>query len=134
MNFTTVDPNRIKLEARTYNPFEPKPPKRSFFGGIMKALGAIAGPVGFAMTPFFPPAAIMGAAGYGLHGLGTHLQNKAAAQNAANPVVANPVYYFPGIQPGGSGASPAMYNNDVMNILTQKQGSMNEMTQAVGGK
>jgi len=134
MNFNTIDKNLVKIESRQYNPYEPPPPKKSFFGGLLKALGSIAGPVGFASSIFFPPAAIVGAAGYGMQGLGNHLKNKAAAQNQANALPAGfqPVMNYPGLQPAGFGQPIIGYETDVLNILTNKQGSMNEMTQAVG--
>lgn len=134
MNLNVVDRNLVKLQAKTYNPYEPPPPKKSFFGSLLRGLGSIAGPVGFASSLFFPPAAIIGAAGYGMQGLGQHMKNKAVRQteypaNQGTPLMMN----FPGFQPAGF-AGPAGYETDVLNILTNKQGSMNQMTQSVGGK
>lgn len=139
MNFNTVDKNLVKLEVRNYNPFEPPPKKKSFFGSLLKGLGSIAGPVGFASSFFFPPAAIIGAAGYGMQGLGTHLKNKAASQTEMPGANIHPVMQYPGLQPMGfaQGSVPQPmngYETDVLDILTNKQGSMNEMTQVVGGK
>ncbi len=133
MNLNTVDKNLIKIEARNYNPYEPKPPKKSIFGSLLRGLGALAAPIGFAATPFFPPAAVIGFAGLGAQSLGAHRQAKVASQNQTSGPGFQPVMYYPGVQPGMSGAAglPAGYEQDVLNIVTNKQNMINDMTQAV---
>ena len=66
-NFNVVHPDIARPEMRFVNYNQPsKPRKRSFGARLASAVGGLLGPIGMAAGIFFPPAAIAGAAAYGL--------------------------------------------------------------------
>lgn len=135
MEFNGVDPTRVKMEVMTVNPYAPPPRKISFGAKLASALGGFFGPVGMALTPFFPPAAAVGLLSYGAKSMGdrsiamqqqqVYMDQQAAA--ARGPLQ---VRYFGYEQPRGmiqpvSGgmAAGAPMTDEVMNVMFLREQS-----------
>ena len=121
-----VDANRIKFEAR-FNPPPDAPKKGSKFGRFLRAFGMVAAPVGYASSLFFPPAALIGAAAYGLGQVGGH---KDATKRREETPAAAPAVFFPGVGTpvGGPTATPISYDvADPMDVMVDRQAATNEM-------
>ncbi len=101
------DPRRrnaaiVSFETVNYDPNAPKPAKKSFWGSLFGAIGAMS-PLGF----LFPPLGIpMALAGMGLGGIGNKMKANAAANSQQNyrPM---PMGY-PGLSQGPVQLDPAL--------------------------
>ncbi|MBI2083121.1 MAG: hypothetical protein HYT76_06085 [Deltaproteobacteria bacterium] len=127
MNFNKVDANRIKFEARISEP--PESPRRgSKFGRFLRSFGALAAPVGFASSFFFPPAALVGATAYGLGQYGGYRDGMKSAEPNSKEM---PSIYFPGVTTPAGGpsmgavGSPAV--GDPMDVMVNRQAATNDM-------
>ena len=66
-NFSGVHPDITRTEMRFVNYNQPPKARKPSFGArLASAVGGLLGPIGMAAGIFFPPAAIAGAAAYGL--------------------------------------------------------------------
>ncbi|MBI1910167.1 MAG: hypothetical protein HYS22_08375 [Deltaproteobacteria bacterium] len=152
MNLSGIDPNRLKFESKVHDA-SPPPPRKGFFGSLIRGLGAIASPVGFAAAPFFPPAAIAGFGGAGLYTMGSMAQQRRVEKQYLQNNPPQPMApQFPGFS---GGAAPASYtgvsylarpvstggvvgsggpaaggiDTEAMSVLNLKQDTMNVMAQ-----
>lgn len=125
MNLSTIDANRIKFEARTA-PL-PDPPKTgSAFGRFLRSFGALTAPIGFASSLFFPPAAVVGAAAYGLGQYGGYRDQ---AKRQSQMPAPTPGVYFPAVTtPAGGPVPPSTQTTiDPINVIADRQAATNQM-------
>ncbi|MBI2066622.1 MAG: hypothetical protein HYW02_07575 [Deltaproteobacteria bacterium] len=127
MNQIRIDANRVKFEARN-NPPPEVAEKGSKFWRFMRGFSALAAPVGFASSAFFPPAALIGASAYGLGQFGSY---KDSTKKAEHEVPYAP--YYPGLNtPAGGPVSAPMPLaidpvQDPINIIVNRQEVANDM-------
>ncbi len=132
MNLNKIDTNRIKFEARVAAP--PDPPKSgSAFGRFLRSFGALAAPVGYAASFFFPPAALIGAASYGLGQFGNYRDSSKKQDINSNqlPQILFPAVTTPAGGPGRPGGSPEGHV-DPMNVIANRQAATNDMMNQIG--
>lgn len=129
----TVDTNRIKLEAKTHA--LPVPPSGSRFGRFIRSVGALAAPIGYASSLFFPPGALIGAGAHGMYYIGGY--QDAARRREGNTAGAPAIFPSINTQAGGPTASisapgGAPMAADPLNLISSRQATFSQMTQEVG--
>lgn len=126
MNLNKIDANLVKIEARVTPP--PDVPKRgSAFGRFLRGFGALAAPVGYATSFFFPPAALVGAAAYGLGQFGAYKDSSRSRDIDSSQI---PTVLFPAVNTGGGAPGPSAASfgvGDPMEIIANRQDATNEM-------
>jgi len=141
MSINTVQPDLVRYEMRMVQGVDPnvreqKTPGR--FGRFLSGLGKILGSVAMPLSFLFPPAGLAAAGMYGLGSIGDQVQKKAYVNAAEKAQKERPQQAsFPGLEIGGMPmAQPASFDlsardQQVMQVLGARGGSMNEMSQGI---
>ncbi|MDO8643612.1 MAG: hypothetical protein Q7S00_01415 [bacterium] len=128
--------DRVKFESKTYD-LSPPRPRKNIFAGLVRGVGNVMAPVGYALGfTVFPPALAIGAGGTAMSQMGALSQQKSMEKSALQNMPSQPVATsYPGLNTNGYMATPGggAVDTEVMGILSAKQNTMNVMSQNPGG-
>ncbi|GEM_PF-4890748 len=126
-NSIRLNQSRVKFEAITYNPNEPKKPKGNLFGKILGGFGHLFAPFA-AVAPFLGPAAplalIGGLTGAGVGAIGDSINAKATTNQVAAGQQAPVQVGYPGVSVASSQNDPVM---DL--VLTSRENALYSSSQ-----